>query len=184
MTLQVPTLTAIEAEIKQEIEANAQRAQTLQVKDAETFNQATNLYAYARAWKKRIDSTLKMMQEPYKQKISEFKEQAKTLTDPLDAIIERTNAETTAYSALLEKNKEADDFFSLDGPVEAKSLGEGATLIKKIEKRFRIVNEHEVPRQFLKPNEDKIATHVKLGVDNIPGVEIYEETVTSLRRKG
>lgn len=46
---------------------------------------------------------------------------------------------------------------------------------------FEVVNEAEVPREFLAVDEGRIRDAVKMGVRSIPGVRIFEETKTIFR---
>jgi hypothetical protein len=45
------------------------------------------------------------------------------------------------------------------------------------------VNEKLIPREYLKVDEEKIAAMIKLGIAEIPGIEIYEEQKTILRSR-
>lgn len=49
-------------------------------------------------------------------------------------------------------------------------------------RRWRIKDPDKVPRQFCSPDADKINEHVRNGgIEAIPGVEFYDDTITAVR---
>lgn len=186
-----------ESQMKQAICDMVAFTKDLAVQCDESFRTATSLYRQARDWKKRIDERRKAAIEPDRARIAAINDKAKELTDPLDQIIEITNMKTASYTRLLEekkkeeeaKIKEAAELLDLVpseiyiAPMEKTIRGDGAIATTKIEKRFRVTDLSKVPLEYMMINESKIKTSLKLGVNIIPGIEIYEEKITQLRAR-
>jgi hypothetical protein len=52
----------------------------------------------------------------------------------------------------------------------------------RVVRRWRVVNEDKVPRQFCSPDEKKVEAHLRAGgIEAIPGIEFYDETITTVR---
>jgi hypothetical protein len=66
-------------------------------------------------------------------------------------------------------------------PLEKVLRGDGAVSVTKTEKRFNVVDLSKVPAKYLMVNEKAVEQDLKLGINEIPGLEIYETTSTQLR---
>jgi Na+/phosphate symporter len=169
-------------------------ASALVVDDEPTYKKMTSLYSQVRAWKKCVEEKRKSMTEPLRKQVASINDKAKELTDPLDAVIDLANAKATGYQRLLEENRLADEvrlrkaaeLFDAQDEVYVPALekvlrGDGASAITKVEKRFRVVDMAKVPTKYLMIDEKKLIQDIKLGLNSIDGIEIYEESVTTLR---
>lgn len=169
-------------------------SKSLIVEDEANYLKMTAIYRQAKDWRKIIEARRKELTEPLRKELARINDKAKEITDPLDEVVEIANSKTNKYMGLLEeakKEKEArlnaigalwgcDEEVSLE-PVKKIIRGEGAMMIKRSEKRFRLVDIEKVPKKYLALNEEAIKRDLKLGVDAIPGVEIYDEITTQLR---
>lgn len=169
----------------------------LVVDNDQSFKTATQVYKQARDWKKIIEEKRKAAIEPDRARIAAINDKAKELTEPLDFIIDMTNVKSNGYQRLLEQKKkeeeekikqaaEALDISFEDvyiAPQSSTIRGDGAIATTKVEKRFRLVDLSQVPLEFLMLNEAKVKSSIKLGINTIPGIEIYEEKVTQLRSR-
>ena len=169
-------------------------ASALVVDTEDSYKKITSLYSQARSWKKCVDEKRKSMTEPLRKQTAAINDKAKELTDPLDQVINLANAKASGYQRLLEeqrlaeetKLREAADLFDAADEVYVPALekvlrGEGASAVTKVEKRFRLSDITKVPAKYLTIDEKLVMQDIKLGLDSIPGIEIYEETITSLR---
>lgn len=183
-----------ELEVKQVVGDLLGYAKSLIVDTEDTYKNVTGIYRQAREWKKVIETRRKELTEPLRRETSKINDKAKEITDPLDAVIEIANSKSSKYMLLLEQAKKREEealklaasFFEAEeevyvAPLENVIRGDGAMMIKKSDKRFRLVDISKVPTKYLMVNEEAVKRDLKLGIDTIPGLEIYEETTTQLR---
>jgi hypothetical protein len=167
----------------------------IRVVDDKSYKEATFLYNKARTWKKFIEDCRKRITEPYRKKTASINDKAKELTSILDTFIDDANRKTCSYLQLLEEQrlkKEAElkskvSLLDLEedsvAPVQSiVPAGDGAIMVTKRTTKFRVIDEAKVPSQYLMVNEEAIQHAIKLGMLEIPGIEIYEETTSSLRK--
>lgn len=166
------------------------------VKDEKSYRTMTSHYKCAREWKNIVEAKRKEMVEPFRKEISAINDKAKGLTDPLDEAIEIANHHATLYLRHLQDLKRAEDeklrkaaaLFDAEEDLyiphlETKIRSEDVTITTKTEKQFRVVDISKVPRKYLTIDEEAIMQDIKLGVGEIPGLEISETTTTRLRVK-
>lgn len=158
------------------------------------YKRLTSMYSQARTWKKSIEAKRKEVTNPLWKQMSTINDKAKTLTDPLDQIIEITNHKASLYLKKLEEIKRQEDekvraaaaLFDASEelyipPMEKTLRGDGATAITKTEKKFKVLDITKVPTKYLMVDEDALKRDLQLGINEVPGLEIYEETTTQLR---
>ena len=171
-------------------------AKNLVVNTEESYRSITALYKKAREWKKSLEAKRKELVDPFRSQIADINDKAKVLSDPLDAVIELANAKVNGYQKLLEEKKQKEEaelrevaaLFDAGEdiyvpPVEKIIRGDGAIAVTKIEKKFRVVDITKVPAKYLAIDEKAVTLDLKLGLDAISGLEIYEETTTQLRTR-
>lgn len=181
-------------EIKNVISDMRLFTENLVVNSEQSYRKITSLYAQAREWKKTIDAKRKSLTEPLRKQASAINDKAKELTDPLDNIIDMANAKANGYLRMLEEIKRKEDekireaaslFDAADElyipPMEKIIRGDGAVTVTKIEKRFKVLDIAKVPTKYLLVDEAAIKRDLGLGLSEIPGLEIFEETTTQLR---
>lgn len=169
-------------------------AKNLIVSDKQSYDEITSLYSKAREWKKIIDTKRKEMTEPLRKETAKINDKAKQLTDSLDQVIEIANVKTNSYIKVLEQQKQKEDeklkeiasMFDAEGelyiPVMEKSVrGEGAMTVSKTVNKFIVEDISKVPLKYLMVDMDKVEEAVKMGVLEIPGITITQETTTKLR---
>lgn len=166
------------------------------IEDQGALDWISKIYKSARRCKNQIEAERKELTEPLRGEISVINLKAKRLLEPVDFVINMANAKVAAYEAARAEQKrlsdlalreEADLFEAGESlyipPLQKNIEAQEATAITKVEKKFKVVNDDEVPRKYLKIDEDAIKQDIKLGIQNIPGIEIWEETKTTLRIK-
>ncbi len=159
-----------------------------------SYKKVTSLYRQARDWKKSIEAKRKEMTEPLRKQVSEINDKANRLTDPLDSIIALANAKANGYQRMLEEQRILEEekiraaaaLFDVEeeiyiAPMEKVIRGDGAVAVTKTEKKFKVMDISKVPLRYLMVDEKAIAQDIKLGINDISGIEIYEETTTQLR---
>jgi hypothetical protein len=160
------------------------------------FKSATSVYRQARDWKNIIEQQRKVALEPYRRRVVTINDKAKELSDPLDRVIEATNAKCAGYQSHLEiikkqeesKIREAAKMLDIEAPIfippmEKSLRGDGAITSTKVEKKFRVTDIAKVPTKYLMVDEKAVKQDLKLGIFQIEGLEIYEEKTTTLRAR-
>ncbi len=168
--------------------------ENLVVDSEKSYLKITSLYAQAREWKKTIEAKRKSLVEPFRKQTAVINDKAKELTDPLDRVIDVANAKANGYLRLLEDVKRKEDeklkeaaalFDAADEiyipPMEKIIRGDGAVTVTRIEKRFKVLDIKKVPTKYLLVDEAAIKKDLNLGLAEIAGIEIWEETTTQLR---
>lgn len=186
--------TRTEISVKNTIGDMVEFTKSLVVDNDTSYKKITSLYRQAKEWKKYIDNYRKDMTEPLRKQTSAINDKAKELTDPLDNVIDMANAKANGYMKMLEsiKLKEdeklraaADLFDSADElyipPMERIVRGDGAITVTKTQKQFKVVDISKVPTKYLIVDEAAVKRDLKLGIGDIPGLEIFEEKTTQLR---
>lgn len=171
-------------------------AQNLVVDNEQAFKSITGLYRHARDWKKLIDEKRKHAIEPSRKYIATINDKAKELTDPLTTVEEIAKKKSAGYQAMLEQIKveeqkrirEAAAMLDLGddlylAPVEKTLRGDGAISYTTMETKFRVADISKVPVKYLQVNEQAIKNDLKLGLVEIPGIDIYKEEVTRLKSR-
>ena len=158
------------------------------------YKKITSLYRQARDWKKVIDGKRKELTEPLRKQVSAINDKAKEITDPLDAVIDLANRKASGYLSHLEEVKRLEDeklraaaaIFEAEEELyipamETTVRGNGAVAVKKTELCFRVVDISKVPARYLVVDEAAVKKDLRLGLVEIPGLEVYENSTTQLR---
>lgn len=158
------------------------------------YKKITSLYRQARDWKKVIDGKRKELTEPLRKQVSAINDKAKEITDPLDAVIDLANRKASGYLSHLEEVKRLEDeklraaaaIFEAEEELyipamETTVRGHGAVAVKKTELCFRVVDISKVPARYLVVDEAAVKKDLRLGLVEIPGLEVYENSTTQLR---
>jgi len=183
--------------IKESIAHMLQKAKSLIVNNEGSYKSIREMYLEAREWKKGIENKRKELTTPLRAEMSRINDQAKMLTDPLDEVIDLANSKTNNYELLLEKmQKEEEDkvrkaaeMLNIDSssiyvaPMEKTIRGDGVTSVSTTKQSFRLVDITKVPSKYLMLDEKAIKQDLKLGINEISGIEIFEETTTQLRMR-
>lgn len=185
-----------ELEVKRTINDMLLFVKELPVNNEASYKKITSLYSQARSWKKSIEATRKEMVAPLRKQESIINDKSKEISDPLESVIEIANSKAASYLNFLEqaKRKEEEELraqaaiFDAEDevyvpPVPKVIRGEGAIMTTKIEKSFRVVDITKVPTKYLIVDEDSVKKDLKLGIDQIEGLEVLETTKTTLRTR-
>jgi len=162
----------------------------------QAYNFLTSIYAKARDWKKAIETKRKELTEPFRKEVIRINDKAKEVSDPIDRIIDLANLGASNYMKFLEDKKKQEeekaqiayDLFDLKefavvAEVPKSIRGEGAMTVTKTENKFRVTDMNKIPEKYLQVNEALVLRDIKLGITEIEGLEIYQETTTQLRKR-
>lgn len=178
-----------------EIKAGIEKIKALAVVSQEAYNQITLSYNVAKDWEKKIEAQRKALNEPAQAEINARNDRARQITSLLKQMQGIANIKAAEYTQLLEEKKaqeqaqqqEAADLLDLPDPIslpdEGPVRGQGAAAVTVKKTKWRIIDESAIPRKYLTINSDLVDRDVKLGVFSIPGIEIYEEKTTTLRKR-
>lgn len=174
-------------------------AQALIISSPEEMQAATDhlskMKTVAKMIKERKEAITKPLQEALTSARSLFQPIEANLADAealvkrkmldYNAKVEREEAEKKAKIARdLEagKIKEATAIKKMEAVPEVQTKVEGkvGTVTTKTIKKYRVIDEAQLPREFLMPNMAKITEALKAG-QNVPGAEVYEEKVIAAR---
>lgn len=183
-------------DVKQAIRDMVLFAQSMIVESDGAFKSMTSLYRQARDWNKLIEEKRKLATEPFRRQTSAINDKAKELAEPLRMVEEIAKMKVDGYQRFLEQKKEQEDakireaaaMLDIDEnlyipPLEKSIRGDGAMAYTKVEKKFRLSDISKVPAKYLKLDEQAIKQDIKFGINEIPGLEIYEEKSTQLRSR-
>lgn len=167
---------------------------SLVVNDESSFDTVTSIYKMSKSWEKQIEFSRKIANEPDQAKINARNDMAKALMTPLKEIQEIAKNKTVAHQATLEekqrqeqaKLKEAAELIgiedvSLCAPLEKSIRGHGAIAYTRVVRKFRITDLSKVPVRYLQINEDAVKEAIDMGIDEIPGLEIFESKEIQLK---
>lgn len=170
-------------------------AKGIVVRDDDSFRDASAVWRKARDWKKQIETQRKAAIEPYRSQIAIINDKAKDLADPLlnvERIIEQKNlgyqnALIAAKQEEERKIREAAALLDIEEvhvePAPTKLRTEDATTYTVTKKRFRVVDLSKVPSKYFILSEDLVEADLKMGINQIEGLEIFEETITKMRSR-
>jgi hypothetical protein len=159
------------------------------------YRSITGIYAQARRWQKIIEDHRKEATAEARSVVNAINDKAKEFSEPLGRICEIANQKTAHYLAAVERARKAEEakineagaILGLDEmvhlPQVAPQRGDGAMAYTKVVKKFRLSDMTKVPLKYLTINEELIQRDLDLGICEIPGVEVYEETKTILRTR-
>lgn len=182
--------------LKEDLQKLVQTASDIEVTNDDLFRKITSLYADSKDWEKRIDFMRKEANGPDQDRINTRNDKAKEILTPLKQIQTIARQKCERYQLRLEEAKKAEeqklqeavDLLGLDetpvvAPLEKAIRGDGAIMYSRTVRKFRVVELSKVPEKYLQVNEDLIARDIKMGIDNIPGIEIYETKETQLKTR-
>lgn len=185
-------LTGLKTKLKELIE----NTKMILVRDESSFNEITSLYKISKNWEKKIESARKEANAPDQDRINARNDRAKAVVGLLKELQGLANTKAEDYSAMLEmaRKKEATALaeasqvlgFEIDlEPQKEESIrGQGANLATRTVRKFRTVDLTKVPFKYLQVNEALVERDInKFAVDQIEGLEIYEEKTTYLRTR-
>lgn len=176
-------------DIKKSIDNMLSLVEGMIVQNVQQYNELSDMYAAARTLEEMIEEKRKELTEPLRKQISTINERAKEVSTPIKKLIEVSNTKAESYVAFQkeEEKRLKDAAFLLDINLESNVIimpaSNSASMVTKTVKKFRVTDMEKVPREYLILDEAKVGVHMKIGVTSIPGIEFYEETTTTLRRK-
>lgn len=156
---------------------------TLEVDSDASFRSMTAYYSKAREWLDLIEQKRKEASGPARKVIALINDRGKQLSEPLEEVIAVANQKALEWQASrqADSNQTAELFEADKTIVVLKS--DQAELVTRTQKCCRLLDISKVPLKYLCLDETAVLRDAKLGMANIPGVELYDEQTTTLRRK-
>lgn len=182
--------------LKESLHMMVAEAIELDVTNETNFRKMTSIYADSKDWEKRIEFLRKEANGPDQDRINSRNDKAKEILTPLKQLQTVAKQKCEKYQLILEQRKQEEqkkiqqavDLLGLDdvpmvAPVEKSIRGDGAIMVSRTVRKFRTVDLSKVPFKYLQVDQEAIDRDIKLGVSEIPGIEIYEEKITQLRSR-
>lgn len=147
-----------------------------------------SIYSEAKPIVKMIEKMEMAQKKPHKDAIQKITQAASKATDRLEMAIEIAKEKASLYSKWMEEQRQmaieecgkSGEIMTLEA---AQMSGEGSSIVTKTKRNFKIIDINKIPINYLEPNEKLIKYTINNSENKIPGIEIYEETTTSLRLK-
>lgn len=170
------------------------RMTELDVTTDEECKSALKIAGEAKYLHKQIEEIRKKSIEPSRKIIAIINDSAKFLTTQLDDLGETVKVKLAIWQKKLEEDakeaKERASELSKQLGIEIYVAGASKTLSNeyavassKTVWEFAIVDEKLIPREYLIVDEDKIKKAIKAGIREIPGLNIWEATSMTIRRR-
>ncbi len=181
-------------EIQNEVNKIFELANSLVVNNEEAFREITGLYKRAKDWEVKIEDLRKEANRADQARIDARMEYARGLTRPLQTAQMMAKQKSGAYQRDLERKKQEeiaavtaaaalfDEETPYIQPVDKRLKGDGATVSTAKIYKFRIKEREKIPNEYLTVNEELINKLINSGLKKIDGIEIYEETITKIKR--
>ena len=160
------------------VEKAVQYAQDLVVKDMSSAQRALNFAAEAKGLYDKIEVTRKDITCPAREFVSAVNTLAKTFTTRLGQVRSAVGMKIDNWK-LNESTKQEEEFSDDLSTIRAYN----ASAIEKTEWKYEITCKEEIPPEYLTINDSKVQQDIKNGLRNIPGLRIYSEQKTIIRRK-
>lgn len=186
------------------------KANQLEITDEKSMVEASSILGVIASTKKRFEDVRKFFTKPLNDHVRNIKDQFKAQAEPLnraDKIIrtkvlkynqeqerKRKEEEERLRKLVEEANKKAQEYAEITGeehiPIvipqtevkQSVKSNLGTTTIKKVW-TFEVVNENEIPREYLVLDVKKVNEAIKAGVREIKGLKIYEKDEIAVRGK-
>lgn len=172
-------------EDKESIHAMVSFVSDFEIKNEEDYKKMKKCYSEARKAKNLLEDKRKEINSPFRKKISLVNEKAKSFDELFDKIIEMTTSKVIDYDKIKhEELRKAAEVFSLSiYDVDLTINDDEAYTTEKKTVKFKVNDISLVSRDYLTIDDQKVKEALRAGIRSIPGLEIYEETTTALRRK-
>jgi hypothetical protein len=183
-------------DLKQRFTEIIYNAESAEITREEHFRKFTALYAEAKDWERRIEFLRKEANGPDQDRINVRNDKAREILGPIKQIQSIAKQKCAEWQKLLEQRKSdeeaklkaAADLLGLDDvpyvlPVEKTTRGDGAMMVTRTVRKYRIVEFDKIPDKYLQLNEELVQRDIKLGIGSIPGLEFYDEQITQLRSR-
>lgn len=164
------------------------------IESIEESGAALEMVGRAKDLCKKIEDRRKELIAPSRKFIAVVNDSAKILSEKLEHFENMITLNLAAWYAKLEQDaidaknhaRELSKTLGMDiyVPDAPKTLSnEHAVASMKTKWRWAIPNEDAVPREYLMVDAGKIDKAIKAGIRQIPGVDIYESSEMSIRRR-
>ena len=167
-----------------------------EVNDDESSRKILNAYSDSKFLLKEVEEIKRKICAPYKHFINLVNESYKACKYQAEISQEVITKKLSSYQDKLNQlkeigqndNKNTFEYLSLS--IEEivqndQKIGstEKTIVSHKIDKTFCVIDINLVPKEYLKVDEGKINQAIKMGVSNIPGIQIIENKKMILRRR-
>lgn len=180
------------------------------VVNADTFDEATDLLGWIAGAKKKLEEQRVFFVKPLNDQVKKINERFKSYAAPLEQADQVVRGKVLGFRQEAERQRREEEArlrrqaeaerARLAAEAAAQDLPEpppppipviprapktvrsnmGTATVKKVWD-FEVLDERQVPREFLIVNEKAIRAAVKAGVRNIPGVQIFETEQLAVR---
>lgn len=201
-----------EEALVEQAESIQEKAINFQVTNDSQMVSATNLLSVIAKHKKELEEQRKFLVKPLNDHVKSINNRFKTYSLPLDRADKTLRDKVLSYrqeqerkrreeeerlrklaekeQARLEKKAEKKGeptpppiiVPTIEGPAKTVQADYGTASIKQVWVH-EIVDEQQIPREYLMVDEKKIAAVVKAGIRNIPGVRIYQTDQLAVRAR-
>lgn len=197
----VPEQDKMTQELQQQGSTLLAAAEMMEIVDALSLEAATNTLGVIADTKKRVEERRQFFVKPLNDHVKTINNWFKSILAPLeqaDSILRQKILKYRQEEA--RKRKEEEERLRKLMEEQAKQNPEvpvpTTVIVPQLERTvqgaygqvqarevwmFKIVDESQIPREYLMPNEKAIRAAVKGGVRNIPGVLIYKEESLAVR---
>lgn len=164
------------------------RAQALVVTE-ETLAEASDLLVQLATARATADQLRQFFVRPLNEQVRRINDFFRRLVEPLERVDRELREKVLAFRQEQERRRREEEARLLQAgadvlpvpvltttPVRSVATEFGRTSFRT-EWTFEIVDESQLPREFLMPNTKAIAAAVRAGVRHIPGVRIYQREV-------
>lgn len=170
-------------------------AQSLVVNNELSYTEITALYSWAKRAEKEIEHDRNEKLAFSIEEQNRINEAARRAKEPFKQITRIANAKMNSYideQERIKKEKEKEEqlaatLFGVEDYIpdveQIRISKQFAKPVTRTIKKFRVVNLSKVPVKYLQVDERYVNLDIKLGVEQIPGIEIYEETNRHLAMK-
>lgn len=186
-------------EIVRDAIALDKKAEDIQIQNEEGQAGALAIIKEARSFIDIIEEKRKFFSVPLNNILSSLNEKARILKDPINRIIQKVNGKLIEYKRKADEaarkereklQKKIERAAENGKPIPVQPQinvpktvrADAGTLSYKKVWRYEIINEQEVPREYLMLDTSKIQKVINAGVRSIPGLRIFEDIGTSFRR--
>jgi hypothetical protein len=157
---------------------------SIEVKDPGSFDLARRFLLSVKAEAAKIEAEKKQVCGPFADALRNLRSYFDKPLDMLASVETSLKGKLATYDRAIVAGREAQAKAGLP-VIEAPPIAEAEGLSKVMVRKWRIVDEAMVGRQWCSPDPAKINAHLRAGgLEAIPGVEFYDEVEIRASRRG
>lgn len=179
------------------IDERIQQVLSMKINTREDFEFIGDVYSTAREAQKKVENYYKELKEPIRKQLNTINFEEKRAVEPCMRLIGLCNAMINQYYREVEiqkeeeRRREIEDARILDIPIEKvyvepvapKLYASNASTATRKETKYELINIDQVPKQYLTLDDMAIKRSIKMGIREIPGLNIYDEVKRNLKTR-